>query len=385
MATQGEKYRRLHDFLKGSFRPAEFEIFLKLNGYAEVADAVPRNTAGSDYFFDIVQALDHRGLVDGEFFGHLTRERPRKEAEIKSLEELWLEAEPISAEPAEPRAAGPTRPGPVTIHELPEVINSIGMKLKLIPAGEFLMGSPESDPDAFDDEKPQHRVRITQPFYLGIHQVTRGQFRRFVAAARYLTEAERDGNGGWGWDAAANKWIQDPKFTWRSPGFDQTDDHSVVNVSWNDATAFSDWLSGHEGQEYRLPTEAEWEYACRAGATSRFSFGDDDSALGQYAWYSANSNRQTQPVGEKKPNGFGLYDMHGNVWEWCWDGYGADYYQQSLADDPRGPGAAASRVIRGGGWNIGPRRARSAYRGRSTPGNRYDYLGFRLARGQSDR
>ncbi len=146
-------------------------------------------------------------------------------------------------------SSGPTRPEPVKPPEPPkEVVNSIGMKLKLIPAGEFLMGSPESDKDASGDEKPQHRVRITQPFYLGIHQVTRGQFERFVEATRYQTEAEKDGKGGYGWDASSNKWVQDPKFTWRSPGFDQTDDHPVVNVSWNDALAFCDWLSRQEGQ-----------------------------------------------------------------------------------------------------------------------------------------
>src|SRR5439155_21312838 len=114
-----------------------------------------------------------------------------------------------------------------------EWTNSIGMKLKLIPPGEFLMGSPDSDKDASDDEKPQHRVRITQPFYLGIHQVTRGQFRHFVEATRYQTEAEKYfGKGAWGWDAAASTWGYDRKFNWRSPGFDQTDDHPVVNVSW---------------------------------------------------------------------------------------------------------------------------------------------------------
>ena len=286
----------------------------------------------------------------------------------------------------EEKAHASARPEPARISEpRAEIVNSVGMKLKRIPAGELLMGSPENDPDVSNDEKPQHRVRITQPFYLGIHQVTRGQFRRFIEATRYQTEAEKDGKGGWGWDASAGKWFQNPKFTWRSPSFDQTDDHPVVNVSWNDATAFSDWLSRQEGQEYRLPTEAEWEYACRAGTTTRFSFGDEENALGQYAWYSANASNQTHPVGERKPNAFGLYDMHGNVWEWCWDGYDADYYKRSPADNPRGPEPAAPRVIRGGSWRIGPQNARSAYRGWDLPENRSNDLGFRLARVQSSR
>jgi formylglycine-generating enzyme required for sulfatase activity len=288
-----------------------------------------------------------------------------------------------------------------------EIVNSIGMNLKLIPAGEFLMGSPNSDRDAYYDEKPQHRVRITEPFYLGIHPVTVGQYRRFVDATGYRTEAEKDGKGCWGWDTGASKEVQNPKFTWRSPGFDQTDDHPVVNVSWNDAKAFCDWLSQQEGQTYGLPTEAQWEYACRAGTTTRFSFGDDERTLGEYAWYSANSGSRTHAVGEKKPNGLGLYDMHGNVrvwcWDevieplvaaivrdihrnvqvWCWDGY--DNYQRTLVDDPRGAEGASDRVLRGGCWNDGPEDARSASRYSFKPWYRFNSLGFRLARVQSVR
>jgi formylglycine-generating enzyme required for sulfatase activity len=175
------------------------------------------------------------------------------------------------------------------------------------------------------------------------------------------------------------------KFTWRSPGFNQTDDHPVVNVSWNDAMALSDWLSRKEARNYRLPTEAEWEYSCRAESPTRFSFGYDESALGEFAWYAANSNNQTHPVGEKMPNGFGLHDLHGNVWEWCADGYAADYYKQSPAADPPGSGVAAHRVIRGGSWDHDPQFARSACRYGNTPEYRADYLGFRLALAQSGR
>jgi hypothetical protein len=131
---------------------------------------------------------------------------------IRGIERLLQQAQP---QPGSPPSMG-------------EWTNSIGTKLKLIPAGEFLMGSPESDKDALDHEKPQHRVRITKPFYLGMHQVTVGQLRRFVEATGYRTEAEKDGKGGWGWDAAAGTWVQNPRFTWRSPGFDQTDEHPVV-------------------------------------------------------------------------------------------------------------------------------------------------------------
>jgi formylglycine-generating enzyme required for sulfatase activity len=213
-----------------------------------------------------------------------------------------------------------------------------------------------------------------------VAQVTCEQFRRFVESTGYQTEAEKDGRGGRRWNPIAGKSVQNPEYTWRSPGFDQTDRHPVVQVSWNDALAFCDWLSQQEGQTYRLPTEAEWERACRAGTTARYCFGDDAKALGEYAWYSSNSYDRTHAVGEKKANGFGLYDMHGNVWEWCWDGYDADYYKESPVDDPQGPARSAFRMMRGGGKSTDRRYARSAARIKITPVNRGDDLGFRVAR-----
>ncbi len=165
----------------------------------------------------------------------------------------------------------------------PDTITSkaAGIQLKLIPAGQFLMGSAPGDKDASDDEKPWHWVRITQPFYLGVTEVTRGQFRRFVDDAGYQTEAEKDGKGAYGWNEETKKFEQNPRFNWQSPGFEQTDDHPVVNVSWNDAQAFIAWLNRKDGQGkvYRLPTEAEWEYACRAGTKTRYFCGDDPEGL----------------------------------------------------------------------------------------------------------
>jgi formylglycine-generating enzyme required for sulfatase activity len=248
------------------------------------------------------------------------------------------------------------------------ISNTIGMKLVLIPAGTFLMGSPDADKDADPDEKPRHRVRITRPFYLGTTEVTQGQYRAVTG--------------------------ENPSH------FKGSDDLPVENVSWNDAIAYCNKLSELEGLKpyyqfgpgvpsggdgYRLPTEAEWEYACRAGSTTRYSFGDDAASLGEYAWFDGNSGEKTHPVGQKRPNAWGLYDMHGNVWEWCRDGWDADYYKNSPVADPLGPSQAAFRVIRGGGWNFNPRHARSANRDWITPGLRYDFLGFRLARVQSGR
>ena len=284
---------------------------------------------------------------------------------------------------ASPEPAPPL-PGPEShSHQLgKELTNPIGMKLTLIPAGEFLMGSPDCDTDARDGEQPQHHVRITRPYFLGVHQVTRGQFGQFVRATCYRTYAEKNANGGWGWDESAGRLAQDPKFTWRSIGLDTTDLDPVVNVNWNDALAFCDWLSKQEGQQYRLPTEAEWEYACRAGTTTAFSFGDDVSLLDQYAWYCANSDGQTQPVGQKKPNAWGLHDIHGNVCEWCSDWFDVDYYkpfQQTPAIDPQGPEQGEFRVVRGGSWFNVPQNGRSAFRYSHEPDDLFLDMGFRVA------
>jgi formylglycine-generating enzyme required for sulfatase activity len=225
--------------------------------------------------------------------------------------------------------------------------NSLGMKFALIPAGKLVMGSPQSEEGRSKDEE-QHEVEIKQPFFLGIHEVRVRDFRAFVQDDGYKTEAEKAGD----------------KDTWTNALMTQTDDHPVVRVSWNDAQAFCAWLSKKEGKEYRLPTEAEWEYACRAGTKTRFHSGDDYAGLkevGNFGYYS------TMPVGQFKANAFGLFDMHGNVYEWC-----EDLYEEG------GPG----RVIRGGGWDWcdSPVRGRSASRGWQGPSNRLNYLGFRVAR-----
>jgi formylglycine-generating enzyme required for sulfatase activity len=238
------------------------------------------------------------------------------------------------------------------------------IKLKRIPAGTFQRGSPDGVGDS--DEHPQREVRISRPCYLGVYEVTQAQYEAIMGQ----TPSYFSGAGG-GKDTIAGQ---------------STDQHPVENITWLDAVKFCNALSEKEGLKpfyaingqsvqvldwngpgYRLPTEAEWEYACRAATTTRFSSGDDESALGQYAWIDGYSVYKTHPVGEKKPNGFGLHDMHGNVLEWCWDGYDAAYYAQSPTEDPRGADGAASRVIRGGSWSNDPRYARSAYRSGDGP------------------
>jgi formylglycine-generating enzyme required for sulfatase activity len=226
------------------------------------------------------------------------------------------------------------------------ITNSIGMKLVLIPPGEFMMGSPESDDEAGDNEKPPHEVKITKPFYLGGHEVTQEQYEKVMG--------ENPSN----FKGAGNP---------------------VERVSWNDAAEFCKRLSAEEGKTYRLPTEAEWEYACRAGTTTWFSFGDDEESLGEYAWYRDDSEGKTHPVGGKKPNAWGLDDMHGNVWEWCQDWYDGAYYKTSSTDDPPGPETSSVRVFRGGGWWNSARFCRAAFRGGNEPQYRSGNLGFRVA------
>ncbi len=268
----------------------------------------------------------------------------------------------------------------------------VTMKLVRVPAGEFLMGSPEAEAGRQSYEGPQHRVRITKPFYMCATEVTVGQFQAFVSDSGYTTEAERGISGyartGGGWEKRAD-------LSWRKPGFAQDASHPVVFVSWNDAVAFCGWLSYRARTEVRLPTEAQWEYACRAGSQGRFWWGESETAAGKYANLADRTAKRrwpdwaifdtedgydrTAPAGHFEPNGFGLYDMQGNVEELCDDWYGEGYYAQSPLDDPRGPASGSDRVSRGGSWWNYPPECRAATRGAADPAGRCDSLGFRVA------
>ena len=220
--------------------------------------------------------------------------------------------------------------------------NSIGMKFRLISAGSFLMGRKNGG----SFEKPVHRVEISQPFFMGMTEVTQRQWK---AVMGYNPSGFRGNN------------------------------LPVEKVSWNDAQRFIGRLNAKERtNKYRLPTEAEWEYACREGGSGRWSFGNAESWLDSFAWYKSNSNKMTHPVGQKRPNGWGLHDMHGNVWEWCLDWYGEHYYGQSPVKNPTGPPYGRLRVCRGGSWYCLAWRTCSAYRNFIHPGKRYDNLGFRI-------
>jgi formylglycine-generating enzyme required for sulfatase activity len=310
---------------------------------------------------------------------------PPKEAEQPAK----LPEQPPVAE-AEPRQPAKEREGPAKPpDQLPlavagdivaRVKTVAGIDLVSIPAGEFYMGSEEDDKYALDIEKPRHQVTISKPFYLGKYKVTVGQFKRFVEATGYRTEAEKAGDmhtvrlcptryarhaglAILGLTASPNGLDKPLLHTWRKPVYDQTDEHPVVYVSWNDADAFCQWLAKEAGANVCLPREAEWEYSCRAGTTTRFYFGDNEADLGHYAWYSGNSGARPHPCGRKKPNAFGLYDMHGLALEWCADGIRT--YTNKAETDPEGPTNA--RVVRGGSFNSAPRRCRAACRSDIVP------------------
>ena len=270
-----------------------------------------------------------------------------------------------------------------------EWTNSVGMKMILIPPGEFVMGNSREeiawarttwpgqvaigvhDPAGrtwLEDAFPPHRVRITQPFYLGIHEVTQDAYERVMGV---------------------------------NPSGCKEPRHPVETVHWNDAVEFCHRLAAlpaekAAGRVYRLPTEAEWEFACRAGTTTPYHFGDDPSQLEEYAWYGGGRLRAgagagmgvvppvtTHPVGQKRPNAWGLFDMLGNVQEWCHDVYSIDYYRKAPVEDPTGPVVGSSRVHRGGAWLFGASSCRSASRS-SFPADRgVPILGFRAAAVQS--
>ena len=230
----------------------------------------------------------------------------------------------------------------------------VNLELVQLPSGKFMMGSaaPEKEQPE-DNERPQHEVTISDPFYMSVHEVTQEQYERIVGA---------------------------------NPSTFKGKTRPVENVSWADAVEFCKKLSSKTGKSVSLPTEAQWEYGCRANSNSRFSFGDKNEMLIRYGWYGnglgagddkGNSENRTHPVGQLRPNDFGLYDMHGNVWEWCADWY-ADSYEVAGKPNPTGPNLGRWRVLRGGSWGCSPADCRSALRNHNLPGYRNNFVGFRI-------
>jgi len=252
-----------------------------------------------------------------------------------------------------------------------------GSAMVFIPAGEFLMGSPEGEGE--NDEHPRHKVYL-DAYYIDKYEVTNQQF------AKFLNE--------WGKDADENgqKMIYEhdwgikkvgSRFDIGTKGYEK---YPVVFVTWYGAAQYAKWAGK------RLPTEAEWEKACRASSATTYYFGNNESGLGEYAWYSANSGSKTHPAGDRKPNAYGIYDMHGNVWEWCADWYDQNYYAKGIPGDknspntnPQGPSTGSYRVIRGGSWSADAVSCRSAGRRGIDPDGGWDNDGFRCAALRSER
>lgn len=288
--------------------------------------------------------------------------------------------------------------------------SSIGIEMVLIPPGYFQMGSHESNQSIVElshkmglnnmteanhrDEFPLHRVEITQGFRVSKFEITRGEFRKFIDSTGYKTEAERSIEGGFGWDSNTKEFGRSDKFDWQSAGFEKDDNHPVVNVSWNDANAFCAWLSEKEGVTFRLPTEAEWEYVTRAGSSTRFHFGDEIGRLTEFGntsdlsagevfpeWPTLDTKDGfvfTAPVGKFKPNALGIYDLHGNVWEWCSDWHAEEYYSHSPTTDPSGPVTGEKKISRGGSWSRTSVNCRTSVRRKTVPDRGHINIGFRI-------
>ena len=237
-----------------------------------------------------------------------------------------------------------------------EITNSIGVKLVLIPKGTFMMGSPESEEGRDKDDETQHEVTISKDYYLGVYEVTQAQYEKVMGKNPSHFQGAIVGN--------------------------ENADLPVENVSWDDAVEFCKKLSDlpeekKTGREYRLPTEAQWEYACRAGSKTAYSFDDEEGLLPEYGWFKRNSSNRTHTVGLLEPNAWGLFDLHGNVWEWCSDWFGE--YPMGAVSERTAPKEGTDRVFRGGVWDGGAALCRSANRSWVTPVVRRSINGFRLA------
>lgn len=242
--------------------------------------------------------------------------------------------------------------------------NRLDMGFVLIPAGRFQMGSGDVEREALFNEKPRHAVTISRPFYLARYEVTQAQWEAVMGVSAYTL-------------ARSNPYYYLPGMAERVRR-----PNNPATVSWNDAQAFIQRLNQREGRSrYRLPTEAEWEYAARAGTTTAYSFGDDAGLLSRYAWHGEDfATGSMHPVGQKLPNPWGLHDMHGNVWEWVQDGYADRYPSSAPVTDPDGPANGSSKVVRGGSWHVTAGSWRSAVRKPYEPDYRGISIGFRVAR-----
>jgi formylglycine-generating enzyme required for sulfatase activity len=301
-------------------------------------------------------AKDMRGAVEGLIqaksksnpeWEKMEAEHKRREEELRKKEEELQARERVVVQGRKIETVNTT----VVPKQIPDsYTNSLGIEFILVPAGEFMMGAVPQDEETGVDEEPQHKVRITKPFYMGKYPVTQEEWEKLMR--NNPSEFKQAGK--------------------RAP---------VETVSWNDCQEFIKKLNQKEGKTYRLPTEAEWEYSARggdSGGSTIYTYGNDASKLGDYAWYDDNSGDTTHPVGQKKPNSLGLYDIMGNVWEWCGDWYDEEYYKNSPNADPKGADVGEDRVLRGGSWGNCAKHCRLSNRNFNLPDGWFNNGGFRL-------
>jgi formylglycine-generating enzyme required for sulfatase activity len=318
---------------------ARFASPMALAAALAVAVQAPASAAPADVFAEF-DTLPGEATVENSVLMASLPTPPRRRWRRWALAGVAMVAVGFAALLALPRSSGqrlPSAEPPRKVELEPRITNSIGMKLTLIPAGKFLMGSPNTEPGRHAEEGPQHLVTIPRPFYMGIHEVTQAHYQRVVGTNPAHFHAA---NGG-------------------GPN------HPVECVSWNDAVLFCKKLSEMTGERnagrvYRLPTEAEWEYACRAGSTNAYGFGDV-GRIDSAAWHKGNSGAKSHEVGTRPANAFGLFDISGNVWEWCAD-YEAPYADDKPRVDPRGPDRGTMRIFRGGCWMSSPDMLRAGHR-----------------------
>lgn len=308
----------------------------------------------------------------------------RPKAQPRRAPEGSPPADPAEAKKPKPQEAKSAVPGQVRRESV------TGLEFVWVPGGCFGMGSPPQETGRKNDEGPAHEV-CEDGIWMGRTEVTNGAFLRFVEATGYRTDAERE---GFAWGLKDRNLVKRPGDSWKQTGYEQTEGHPVVNVSWNDARAMVEWLSGRTGLTFRLPTEAEWEYGCRAGTQTARFWGDDPGLACLYANVADREHKKkfpeflihdcsdgfvfTAPAGRYQPNAFGLFDMLGNVSEWCEDPYAKDVYATHTRKNPQAAAHGPDRVIRGGGFRGKPDTVRCADRQKHDAAHRRGGLGFRL-------
>ncbi len=407
-------------------KPSESRLFEAINSYMDGMRGTSRKYRAANVAGDagqrrnpnlVLPIQDSGELREADFFREEAIARRRDQSSEWELAAISLErASQIASSIPDPKKVASTKEKlqenqskvesakKDNLLKNSELTNSVGMNLVVVSSGTFEMGSSSSEirrirsewniaESLLDAETPEHKVRITKPYLIGKYEVTTKQFRQFVTETGYKTVAETQG-WAWAYDSDKKKWLKKNGMSWKNPGMKSWDDHPVTFMTHADAEAFCDWLSARDGRKYRLPTEAQWEYASRGGdSQKRFSWGDeypdssqiniaDKSSPFPWADRTTNDGHPTiSPVGFFQPNGFKLYDMAGNAWEICSDIYDPKAFKNrgdSTSFDPVGPKTGKKRVVRGGNWAFGPEIARNSFRFGLDSNLCVDICGFRV-------